>query len=218
MNLGVFDWGWANRAQRESDIEYCTRGLPASDPTLREISRIDARVICRRRCDLVADDVWFHSPHHRDYFRRWGIGDFLYSLTRPDPRSGVSRHWINLGRDASAPRFSHKDRRLLLLFVTEVRRELGRSLAPFGSARMPKLAPRLMQVLDLLAQGRSEKQIASRLGISPHTVHGYAKQLHRRFGATSRAELLARFQALRPRPPAVPRSAPRRTRESRAAI
>jgi len=55
------------------------------------------------------------------------------------------------------------------------------------------LSPRLRQTLDRLLAGDSEKQIAVRLRISPHTVHVYAKQLHKRFGVSSRGELLARF-------------------------
>jgi DNA-binding CsgD family transcriptional regulator len=46
-------------------------------------------------------------------------------------------------------------------------------------------------VLALLADGHSEKQVARDLGISPHTVHGHVKALHRRLGVSSRAELLA---------------------------
>ena len=54
------------------------------------------------------------------------------------------------------------------------------------------LSPRLGQTLDCLLAGQSEKQAAHQLGLSPHTVHVYVKTLYRRFGVTSRAELLAR--------------------------
>ena len=39
--------------------------------------------------------------------------------------------------------------------------------------------------------GASEKQIASQLGLSPHTTHHYVKTLYRRFGVSSRAEFMA---------------------------
>jgi DNA-binding CsgD family transcriptional regulator len=55
------------------------------------------------------------------------------------------------------------------------------------------LAPRLRQTLRALVRGDSEKQIASALGLSPHTVHVYVKQLYKRFNASSRGELLSRF-------------------------
>lgn len=53
------------------------------------------------------------------------------------------------------------------------------------------LSPRLTQVLFALTRGLSEKQVAATLGISPHTVHVYVKDLYRRYGASSRGEFLA---------------------------
>jgi hypothetical protein len=41
------------------------------------------------------------------------------------------------------------------------------------------------------AGGRSEKQVADDLHLSPHTVHEYVKALYRHFGVQSRSELLA---------------------------
>jgi DNA-binding CsgD family transcriptional regulator len=55
------------------------------------------------------------------------------------------------------------------------------------------LSPRARQTLEALIRGDSEKQVARKLGVSPHTVHVYVKQLYRRFGVSSRGELLALF-------------------------
>jgi DNA-binding NarL/FixJ family response regulator len=55
------------------------------------------------------------------------------------------------------------------------------------------LSPRLQQTLDALMTGASEKQLADQFGISRHTVHQYVKVLFRRFGVTSRAELMAKL-------------------------
>ena len=54
------------------------------------------------------------------------------------------------------------------------------------------LSPRAAEVLRHLLDGDGEKQVARRLGLSRHTVHGHVKVLYRRFGVSSRAELLAR--------------------------
>jgi DNA-binding NarL/FixJ family response regulator len=53
--------------------------------------------------------------------------------------------------------------------------------------------PRMRQALDLLLQGQGEKQIATVMGISRHTVHDLAKEIYRRVRVSSRAELMARF-------------------------
>ncbi len=63
-----------------------------------------------------------------------------------------------------------------------------------------KLPRQLCRVLELLERGLSEKEIASSLDLSPHTVRDYCKALHRRFGVHSRGELLAASRRL-PRAP-----------------
>lgn len=54
------------------------------------------------------------------------------------------------------------------------------------------LTSREQQVLRELTVGRSVREIADGLGRSPHTVHDHVKSLHRKLGASSRGELIAR--------------------------
>ncbi len=96
-------------------------------------------------------------------------------------------------RGAGAPRDDAvmRKRRLVAGFC----RLLGEQLAdgkPPPAGQTP-LAPRQRQTLELLLDGKSEKEIALRLAISRHTVHVYVKLLYKRFGVSSRAELLARW-------------------------
>lgn len=60
------------------------------------------------------------------------------------------------------------------------------------SDQKPDLPPRLIQTLELLLSGSSEKQVARKMNLSRHTVHGYVKSLYRHYRVSSRAELLAR--------------------------
>lgn len=53
------------------------------------------------------------------------------------------------------------------------------------------LTPRQRQTLALLLAGRSTKEIADDLGISPHTATDHTKAIFRQFGVGSRAALLA---------------------------
>jgi len=55
------------------------------------------------------------------------------------------------------------------------------------------LRPRMAQTLHRLLAGDSEKEIASRLGVSTNTIHCYVKDLYRHFQVSSRGQLLARF-------------------------
>jgi pSer/pThr/pTyr-binding forkhead associated (FHA) protein len=65
------------------------------------------------------------------------------------------------------------------------------------AAHHPPAALRLsiaqLRVLDLLLTGRSEKEVAVRLQLSPHTVHNHVKVIYRRMKVSSRPELLALF-------------------------
>ncbi len=54
------------------------------------------------------------------------------------------------------------------------------------------LTEREQLVLEHLTLGKSVRQIADELGRSPHTVHDHVKSLHRKLGASSRGELIAR--------------------------
>ena len=55
-----------------------------------------------------------------------------------------------------------------------------------------ELSPGLEQTLRHLLAGASEKQVAGHMKLSRHTVHVYMKALYRRYGVSSRAELLAK--------------------------
>lgn len=77
-----------------------------------------------------------------------------------------------------------------------------------GGRDVDRLSPRLRQTLERLLAGNSEKQIALTLHISRHTVHVYVKNLYKRFGVNTRAELLAQWVSgatrRTPRPPPPP--------------
>ena len=65
---------------------------------------------------------------------------------------------------------------------------------PTGAhASLASLSEAQRRVLDLLLTGLAEKEVASRLEISPHTVHNHVKEIYRRMGVNSRPELLALF-------------------------
>jgi two-component system, LuxR family, response regulator FixJ len=56
--------------------------------------------------------------------------------------------------------------------------------------RLAELSPRQKEVMHLVAQGLSNKQIAQQLGISPRTVENYRAWVMERMGAANVAELV----------------------------
>ena len=62
---------------------------------------------------------------------------------------------------------------------------------PAAPASVEHLTPREQEVLQLLAQGLSNKLIAARLGISDHTVKFHVNAILGKLGAQSRTEAIA---------------------------
>ncbi len=54
----------------------------------------------------------------------------------------------------------------------------------------PQLPPRLAKIARLVVSGCTDKQIASRTGLSFSTVRTYVRQIYRRMGVHSRVELV----------------------------
>ncbi|MBK6487074.1 MAG: hypothetical protein IPF98_09435 [Gemmatimonadetes bacterium] len=62
--------------------------------------------------------------------------------------------------------------------------------------RPPQLKEREIQVLRLLAEGLSDRTIASRLSLAPETVRWYNKELYVKLDVTSRTQAVRRATAL----------------------
>src|SRR4051794_12200471 len=61
--------------------------------------------------------------------------------------------------------------------------------------RHPHLTPRQVEVLRLLEQGRSTKQIAAELHLSTERVRNHTRRLFRALGVNSRLEAVAATRA-----------------------
>lgn len=69
-----------------------------------------------------------------------------------------------------------------------------RATAALENVNNPRawLTDREQSVLELLIQGNSVRSIAELLGRSAHTIHDHVKNLHKKIGASSRGELIAK--------------------------
>ena len=72
-----------------------------------------------------------------------------------------------------------------------LRADRGTPRRPCRSAPHPHLTPRQVEVLRLLEQGRSTKQIAAELHLSTETVRNHVRRLFRALGVHSRLEAVA---------------------------
>ena len=60
----------------------------------------------------------------------------------------------------------------------------------------PPLSQREREVLDLIAGGSTNREIAAALHLSPHTIKEHTSALYRKLGARNRAEAVQRAQRL----------------------
>jgi LuxR family transcriptional regulator, maltose regulon positive regulatory protein len=72
-------------------------------------------------------------------------------------------------------------------------RDIDRRAGPGGKStrKVPELTNRQVQVLRLIAHGRSDRQIASSLGVSEHTVHRHVANILNRLELRTRAAAAA---------------------------
>jgi DNA-binding CsgD family transcriptional regulator len=132
---------------------------------------------------LLGVRAWLESPYYCEFVRPVGFDDCIMSV------GGAGQPGIGRGfgfyRERGRP-FGDDDKLILRLVEFGLGRYVHRPPPP------PDLSPRDRDVLQLLCEGLGDKEIASRLGISRHTVNQRNKRLFRRFGVHSRSELVAR--------------------------
>jgi DNA-binding CsgD family transcriptional regulator len=141
----------------------------------------------RRMRDLVTAD-WFESDTYKGYVAR-GVHDSLSVIA---PVSPVAEAYYGFLRMRPGDPFTEEQRdiafyamRGLTWFHREVLLSHGLLVA-----KAP-LSPMERRVLALLLTDRSEKLIASEIGVAPSTLHGYVRDVLRKFGVSGRNGLIA---------------------------
>jgi DNA-binding CsgD family transcriptional regulator len=76
--------------------------------------------------------------------------------------------------------------------IVRGRSSKNRNFGPLAEEVWPVLTPREIEVLAALSDGLSNKSVARRLAISPHTVKFHIESLFKKLGAASRAEAVAK--------------------------
>lgn len=185
--ISVFDTGF-DASGHERLMAYTHELGPQADPIFCALQHVPGRLVTRTRRQLVSNAVWYWSAAFNDYHRPANVDDQLTSVYQVS-ESGVSV--ISLHRALGEGEFSPRQQRLLGFFHGELGPLIGRSLASDTDPALEGLSPRLRQTLACLLEGNSEKETASRLGLSQATTHQYVTALYRHFHVGSRAQLLA---------------------------
>jgi DNA-binding NarL/FixJ family response regulator len=127
--------------------------------------------------------------------------DVCDSIRRASPStrvlliSGAGRMSPAAARAAGASGFVSKD--LEAREVVRAVRTVGLGMTVFppkSDQPAPLLSEREREVLDLIAAGSTNREIAARLFLSPHTVKEHTSALYRKLNARNRAEAVQRAQ------------------------
>jgi two-component system response regulator DesR len=111
--------------------------------------------------------------------------------------SGAGRISPEAARDAGASGFIPKD--WGAADIARAVRMVGLGMTVFqpqvddGAAA---LTQREREVLDLIARGATNREIAAELHLSPHTIHEHTSSLYRKLGARNRADAVQRAARL----------------------
>jgi LuxR family maltose regulon positive regulatory protein len=79
-----------------------------------------------------------------------------------------------------------------------------------ATSEAPAITERQREVVELIALGCANEEIAERLGISPRTAKAHADALRQKLGVSRRRQIPAAYRALTGRDPLLPKSLERR--------
>jgi DNA-binding CsgD family transcriptional regulator len=165
-------------------------------PLVREHGR-NPNAVTRRIDDIVAPAEFRRTPLYNDYYRPIRIEHAMAMPIHVDRRFLVS---FVLNRGGSA--FTDRDRdlaevmrpHLANLYRLGVAIERTRNLpadAPFDRAAAP-LTPREREVLDWVAAGKTNRDVAAILGASPRTVEKHLERIYEKLGVETRTAAVMR--------------------------
>ena len=149
----------------------------------------------RRISDFLSDRQFRSLGLYHDFYRRREVG-YQTLIAVPAPGGGLIAVALNRQRHD----FSSEDLELFDL----LRRHVGQAAtlalmtqpATGTSPDTPLLTPRQARILQLVADGQSDRGIARALGISTRTVQAHLQHSYRTLDVTSRTEAVARLRAL----------------------
>jgi DNA-binding CsgD family transcriptional regulator len=152
----------------------------------------------RRISDFLSDRQFRSLGLYHDFYRLCGV-DYQAAISVAAPGGGLIGVALNRQRhDFSAEELELLD--LLRIHIGQAAdiallTQPGPAASP-DSAANPLLTPRQARILQLVADGQSDRGIARTLGISTRTVQAHLQHTYRALDVTSRTEAVARLRAL----------------------
>jgi LuxR family quorum-sensing system transcriptional regulator CciR len=135
------------------------------------------------------------SKHQKAYMvnaRAAGLDrGYTVPIHVPGEASGLCSFVTTKGRELPAD--SLPAAQYLACFAFEAARRLVENRSgPDDGGSVPRLTQRQLDCVVLAARGKSNWVVGKLLGLSPDTVHKYLESAKRRYGVSSRTELVVR--------------------------
>lgn len=181
----VVQWGFRLLLERQRWVESCLAARSGAEAV--EVcgqGRIDVALVDMLLGDEsgaeVCEEIRAASPPTRVLLIS-GAGNVSPAVARAAGASGfISKDWAAVD------------------VVKAVRMvSLGTEVFADLEAGGPALSEREQEVLALLAAGSTNREIAERLHLSPHTVKEYTSAIYRKLGVRNRTEATRRAQRMR---------------------
>jgi DNA-binding CsgD family transcriptional regulator len=180
-------------------VESLQRHLPEHPVLVHERATGDGRA--RRISDFLSDRQFRSLGLYHDFYRLCGV-EYQAALGVPAAGGGL----IGIALNRQRHDFSTEDLELLDLLRIHVKQaadialvtqpESAESPASPDSGGSPLLTPRQARILQLVADGQSDRGIARALGISTRTVQAHLQHTYRALDVTCRTEAVARLRDL----------------------
>lgn len=177
--------------RQKSSVRKTNRAGNESCETTRRLTRQAGhfRVVTLKSGELVDFDAFKKTDHYDWFYRQPNISDRMWIACPLNPdteayycfdKYGKRRHFTR--RDAAVAGHAVRG---IKWFHRHLHLSHGLGISEKA------LTPTERRVLHELLNGKTEKQIARRLGVTPGSTHQYATAIYRKFGTRGRAELMA---------------------------
>ena len=137
------------------------------------------------RSDFYSTREWLQTPMYVDVMAEY---DAVFELMCALPAAPGRSRRLLFFRSGSCD-FTDEDRLALALLRPHLAEMVGRRRDPVPT--MP-LTQRQTELLQLVADGRTNEEIARALHLSPHTVRAHLSNVFERLGVTTRAAAVAK--------------------------
>jgi two-component system response regulator DesR len=181
----VVQWGFRLLLERQRWVERC----------LAARSGAEAVDVCRRlRPDVALVDMLLGSESGAEVCEEIRA---VSPATRVLLISGAGVVSPSVARAAGASGFISKDWSAVDVVKAVRMVSLGTEVFADHGALDSPLSEREQEVLSLIANGSTNKEIAARLHLSPHTIKEHTSAIYRKLGVRNRAEATRQAQRLK---------------------